>query len=59
MLTMYMGDICLTSRLERVFPKKYSFSFTDELILKGFSYGYSYPECDSKQLFTVKLKIRY
>ena len=33
MLTVYVGDICLESHLERVVPKKYSFrsSVTDEL----------------------------
>ena len=46
MLAMYAGDICLRSRLERVFPKKYSFGLSvtkefplprgvrEELILK-------------------------
>ena len=65
MLTVYVGDICLGSGLERAFPKKYSFGLgvteefpfprgvRDELILKEFSDYFAYS--DPCNLFKVYL----
>ena len=61
---MYVGDICLGSRLERVFPQKYSFglSFTEEIplprgvreefILKNFPHYYTLLQRDNARHFT-------